>query len=88
MSDPVNFFGLIAHASQLPTVLVATWLVMALLLVFGYAARLSLRRAPDPTLPDEGLTFRHFAEVIAEWLDGFVAHVGTSRFSAAFSCLS
>ncbi|HKV53575.1 MAG TPA: F0F1 ATP synthase subunit A [Candidatus Binataceae bacterium] len=74
--EPVNFFELIAHATgKLPTVVVGTWMVMALLIVFALAARRSLARAADPAMPDEGLTLRHFAEVIAEWLDGFVAQV-------------
>jgi F-type H+-transporting ATPase subunit a len=55
--------------------MVGTWIVMALLLVFGLLARRSLAKASDPTLPDEGITLRHFAEVVVEWLDGFVAQV-------------
>jgi F-type H+-transporting ATPase subunit a len=56
-------------------VVAGTWLVMAILLIFALVARASLAAAADPTLPDEGITLRHFAEVIAEWLDGFVAQV-------------
>jgi F-type H+-transporting ATPase subunit a len=73
---PVNFIDLISRAlGKFPPVLVGAWLVMGLLLLFGFAARRALAAAPDPTLPDEGITLRHVAEVIAEWLDGFVAQV-------------
>lgn len=73
---PVNFIELLSNAfGKCPPVLVGAWLVMGLLLVFGFAARRALAAAPDPMLPDEGITLRHIAEVIAEWLDGFVAQV-------------
>jgi F-type H+-transporting ATPase subunit a len=73
---PVNFIDLISNAlGKFPPVLIGAWLVMGLLLLFGFAARRALAAAPDPTLPDEGITLRHIAEVIAEWLDGFVAQV-------------
>jgi len=76
VAEPVNFFQLIAHAAgQLPPVLVGTWIVMALLLIFGYAARRSLVTASDPTIPDERLTLRHLAEVAVEWIDGLVTQV-------------
>jgi F-type H+-transporting ATPase subunit a len=71
-----NFLELLAHAlGDLPPVLVGAWLVMVLLLIFGFAARAALGRASDPTVPDEGITLRHVGEVIAEWLDGFVSQV-------------
>jgi F-type H+-transporting ATPase subunit a len=73
---PVNFLELASNAlGKFPPVLIGAWLVMGLLLLFGLAARRSLAAASDPTLPDEGITLRHVAEVIAEWLDGFVAQV-------------
>jgi F-type H+-transporting ATPase subunit a len=73
---PVDFIDLISDAlGKFPPVLIGAWLVMGLLLLFGLAARRALAAAPDPTLPDEGITLRHIAEVIAEWLDGFVAQV-------------
>ena len=73
---PVNFFELASHAlGKFPPVLIGAWLVMGLLLLFGFAARSALAAAPEPMLPDEGITLRHVAEVIAEWLDGFVAQV-------------
>jgi hypothetical protein len=56
-------------------VLVGTWMVMALLMIFGYAARRSLITASDPTIPDDGLSLRHLAEVAVEWIDGLVAQV-------------
>jgi F-type H+-transporting ATPase subunit a len=75
-AEPINFFQLIAHtAGRLPPVLVGTWIVMAFLLIFGYAARRSLVTASDPTIPDEGLTLRHLAEVAVEWIDGLVMQV-------------
>src|SRR5580704_12371413 len=48
---------------------------MALLLVFGAMARSALAVAADPTIPDEGVTLRAVAEVLVEWIDGFVAGV-------------
>ena len=91
MSEPVNFFVLLAAAGRLPTELVAAWVVMALLLVFGYAARLALSAASDPTIPDEGFTLRHCAEVAVEWLDGLVAQVselhGARRYVPFFGSL-
>jgi F-type H+-transporting ATPase subunit a len=90
--EPINFFQLIAHvAGRLPTELVATWTAMALLLIVGYAARCSLSAAADPTVPDEGLTLRHFAEVAVEWLDVLVAQIselhGARRFVPFFGSL-
>jgi F-type H+-transporting ATPase subunit a len=73
---PVNFIDLLASASgKLPPVVIGTWLVMVILLLFALVARRALAAAADPALPDEGLTVRHLAEVIVEWLDGFVAQV-------------
>jgi len=88
----VNFLELISRAlGHLPLVLVGTWLVMILLIIFGLAARRSLMAAADPALPDEGITLRHIAEVIAEWLDGFVAQVselhGARAMVPFFGCL-
>jgi F-type H+-transporting ATPase subunit a len=60
---------------RVPEVLVGTWIVMALLLIFGWKARDALAVATDPTTPDEGVTLRAVAEVLVEWIDGFVAGV-------------
>jgi F-type H+-transporting ATPase subunit a len=60
---------------RVPEVLVGTWIVMALLLIFGWMARDALAVATDPTTPDEGVTLRAVAEVLVEWIDGFVAGV-------------
>jgi len=70
----VQFLELIGMG-KVPDVLVGTWIVMALLLVFGLLARGALTAASDPTIPDEGVTLRSVAEVLVEWIDGFVAGV-------------
>jgi F-type H+-transporting ATPase subunit a len=73
---PVNFVELMsAHLGGLPPVVIGTWIVMGVLLLFGLFARRSLMAAADPTLPDEGITLRAIGEVISEWLDGFIANV-------------
>ncbi len=89
---PVNFIDMMAHLlGDIPPVLVGTWLVMAILLVVGWAAGRAVRRAADPTLPDEGATLRHLGEVFTEWIDGFVAQVselhGARRFVPFFGSL-
>jgi len=89
---PVNFIEMLSHAlGKLPTAIVGAWLVMGILLLFGLAARSALASAADPMLPDEGVTLRHIAEVIAEWLDGFVAQVselhGARRFVPFFGSI-
>jgi F-type H+-transporting ATPase subunit a len=70
----VNFLEMIG-GGQVPEVVVGTWVVMGLLVVFGLMARRALAAAPDPTIPDEGITLRSVAEVLVEWIDGFVAGV-------------
>jgi F-type H+-transporting ATPase subunit a len=92
VSEPVNFYQLIAGAvGNVPAELIAVWIVMALLLIFGYAARQSLSAVRDPTVPDEGFTLRHLAEVTVEWLDGMVAQVselhGARRYVPFFGSL-
>jgi F-type H+-transporting ATPase subunit a len=85
VSEPVNFFQLIAHAvGRLPTELVATWSAMAFLLIVGYAARISLSATADPMVPDEGLTLRHLAEVVVEWLDALVAQISELHGARSF----
>ena len=73
--NPVNFIDMFAHGFHLPPVVFGTWLVMGLLLVFGWAARKALESTPNPVVPDTGITLRGFAEVLVEWLDNFVASV-------------
>jgi len=86
---PVNFIELIAEKlGGIPPVLVGTWIVMGLLLIFAVLARRGLNAAVDPMIPDDGITMRGVGEVLAEWLDGFVANVselhGSRRFVPFF----
>ena len=74
MSKSVNFIELIS-AGRLPEELVGTWIVMAILLLFGLAARRALAQAADPIQPDEGVSLRSFAEVLVEQIDAFVKSV-------------
>ncbi|HTW87682.1 MAG TPA: F0F1 ATP synthase subunit A [Candidatus Binataceae bacterium] len=69
--NPVNFIDLLSFGGRIPPVIVGTWLVMGILLIFATIARLSLARATDPALPDETVTLRSFAEVIVEAMAGF-----------------
>ena len=72
--QPLNFLEIIGRG-KVPEVLVGTWLVMGLLLIFGWFAGRSIKSAADPTLPDEGVTLRSVSEKLVEWLDGFVHDV-------------
>ncbi|MDE3110732.1 MAG: F0F1 ATP synthase subunit A, partial [Acidobacteriota bacterium] len=82
---PINFIDLIAaRLGGLPPAVVGTWIVMGLLLIFGVMARRALNAAVDPLIPDAGMTLRGFGEVIAEWLDGFVANVSELHGSRKF----
>ncbi|MGD0073468.1 MAG: F0F1 ATP synthase subunit A [Candidatus Binataceae bacterium] len=74
MSKSVNFIELIS-GGKLPEELVGTWIVMAILLVFGFAARRALMRAADAVRPDEGFSLRSLAEVLVEQIDSFVHSV-------------
>jgi len=49
--------------------------VMGLLLVFGFFAGRALKRAGDNVVPDEGVTASSLAEMLVNWLDGFVNDV-------------
>jgi F-type H+-transporting ATPase subunit a len=60
---------------RIPEVLIGTWIVMAILLVFGFLARAALAGATDPVVPDEGMSLRSTAEVAVEWFDGFARDV-------------
>ncbi len=59
----------------LPPVLVGTWTVMAVLIVFALIARRALLAAENPLLPDETLSARSIAEVAVEALDKLTAEV-------------
>jgi F-type H+-transporting ATPase subunit a len=71
----VSFIDLIAESVHLPAVVVGTWIVMALVIVFGLVARRSLSAAADPMIPDEGVTLRSVGEVLLEWFRAFVNDV-------------
>lgn len=82
---PVNFIDLISgRLGGLPPTIVGTWIVMGLLLIFAVLARRALHAAGNPITPDEGITLRGVGEVIAEWLDGFVANVSELHGSRKF----
>jgi F-type H+-transporting ATPase subunit a len=81
---PINFYYGLADALHLPPVIAGTWLVMGLLLLFGYAARLALQAAADPLTPDTAITLRGVAEVLVEWLDNFVASVSEMHGARAY----
>ncbi|HTR62982.1 MAG TPA: F0F1 ATP synthase subunit A [Candidatus Binataceae bacterium] len=74
MPKSVNFLELIG-GGKVPEVIVGTWIVMGILIVFGLLARRSLAAAADPVVPDERISVRSIAEVLVEWLDGFVHDV-------------
>jgi F-type H+-transporting ATPase subunit a len=90
LQRPVSFIALLA-AGRIPPVLLGTWIVMAILLLFGLAARAALARAADPMLPDEGITLRSIAELITEAMDGVVSYFlgghGTRKFVPFFGTL-
>jgi F-type H+-transporting ATPase subunit a len=70
LQKSVNFLELIA-GGKVPEVLVGTWVVMGLLLVFGFFAGRALKRSSDPIIPDERISLRSLAEVLVEWFDNF-----------------
>ena len=74
MQQSVNFLELIG-GGRIPPVLIGTWIVMGILLVFGFLARASLASTADPVIPDEGISLRSIAEMIVETLDSFVNQV-------------
>jgi F-type H+-transporting ATPase subunit a len=69
--NPVNFIDLLSFGGRIPPVLVGTWLVMAILLIFAAMARRSIERAADPAIPDEGVTLRSFSEVMVGGMASF-----------------
>lgn len=74
MPESVPILELIG-GEKIPAVIVGTWIVMGLLIVFGLLARRSLARATDPVVPDERISLRSIGEVLVEWMDGFVRDV-------------
>jgi F-type H+-transporting ATPase subunit a len=90
LQRPVSFIDLLA-AGRIPPVILGTWIVMAILLLFGLAARAALARATEPMLPDEGITLRSIAEAITEAMDGMVSYFlggdGTRKFVPFFGTL-
>jgi F-type H+-transporting ATPase subunit a len=70
----VNFLELIG-GGKIPEVIVGAWIVMGILIVLGLLARAALARTADPIVPDERPSLRSIAEVLVEWLDGFVRDV-------------
>jgi F-type H+-transporting ATPase subunit a len=57
---------------RIPEVLVGTWIVMGIVLIFGALAASAIRRAKDPVVPDEGASLRSVGEVITEFVDSSV----------------
>ena len=90
MQKSVNFLELIG-GGKIHEVLIGTWMVMGILLVFGFVARASIAAAADPIIPDEGISIRSISEMIVEWLDGFVSEVTEMHGSRAmvpfFGCI-
>lgn len=69
--NPVNFIELLSFGGRIPPVVVGTWLVMGILLIFALMARRTLATATDTTLTDETVTLRSFSEVLTEAMAGF-----------------
>src|SRR5262245_27146068 len=90
LQRPVSFIDLLA-GGRIPPVLLGTWIVMGLLLLFALAARSELAAAADPMIPDEGITLRSIAESLAESMDGMVSYFlgghGTRKFVPFFGTL-
>jgi F-type H+-transporting ATPase subunit a len=72
--QPLNFLQIIGQG-RVPEVVVGTWIVMGLLIIFGFFAGRALKGASDPVLSDENISARSISEVLVEWLDGFVRDV-------------
>jgi F-type H+-transporting ATPase subunit a len=82
LQKSVNFLELIG-GGKIPEVIVGTWIVMGILILFGLAARASIAAAEDPIIPDHGISLRSVSEMIVEWLDGFVHEVTEMHGSRA-----
>jgi F-type H+-transporting ATPase subunit a len=74
LQHSVNFLEMLG-GGVVPEVLIGTWIVMGILIVFGFIARAALARAADPAVPDEGISTRSVAEVAVEWFDSFTRDV-------------
>jgi len=74
LQKSVNFLELIG-GGRIPEVLIGTWIVMGILIVFGLIARASIAGAADPLIPDEKISILSFSEMVVEWLDNFVSEV-------------
>jgi F-type H+-transporting ATPase subunit a len=89
--NPVNFIELLSFGGKIPPVIVGTWLVMAILLIFGLVARIALTRAADPIVPDEGMSLRSFGEVVTEGMANFIRDLlgehGLGSYVAFFGSL-
>ena len=72
--QPISFIDSIADRLHLAPVVIGTWIVMALLIVFGLIARRAVEAA-DPMTPDDGITVRSTGEVLIEWFTGFFDEV-------------
>jgi F-type H+-transporting ATPase subunit a len=68
---PVNFLELLG-GGLIPPVILGTWIVMGILLIFGWLAASAIRRASDPVVPDEGGSLRSIGEVLTEFIDSSV----------------
>ncbi len=68
---PLNFLEILG-GGKIPEVLLGTWIVMGILLVFGYFAGNAIKRATDPVVPDEGASLRAIGEAFTEFLDSSV----------------
>jgi F-type H+-transporting ATPase subunit a len=69
--NPVNFIDILSFGGRIPPVVVGTWIVMAILLVFALIARGALASAADPAVPDEGFTVRSASELIVGGMAAF-----------------
>ncbi|HEY9157710.1 F0F1 ATP synthase subunit A [Candidatus Binatus sp.] len=74
MQQSINFLEMIG-GGKIPEVLVGTWLVMGILLIFAFLARRSLAAAADPIVSDDKITLHSVAETIVEWVDSSVSEV-------------
>ncbi len=74
MQKSINFLEIIG-GGKIPDVIVGTWLVMGLLLIFAFLARRSLATANDPLISDDKISLRSISETIVEWVDAVVQEV-------------